>query len=211
MKLVLLSDIHSRFPRSDELESELKTADAVLISGDITGFGSYDEGEAIIKHIKKFCKSVFAVGGNCDTFEIARMIENLDVSVHGQAGNAGGLCVTGVSGVERGRMPLNFYDILENSIASEKNCRKLAVISHEPAFGTDRCGRSSSRKGNRNIREFAEKYQPVLAVSGHVHEAWGSQKIGKTVYINPGAWLERRFATVMLDNNLEFSGAEFHS
>ncbi|ARN57452.1 metallophosphoesterase family protein [Sedimentisphaera salicampi] len=210
MKLVLLSDIHSRFPRSDKLEAELESADAVLISGDITGFGSYDEGEAIISHIQKFCKSVFAVGGNCDTGEIARMIEHLGVSVHGQAGFAEGLCITGVSGVERGRLPLNFYDILENSIA-EKNCRSLAVISHEPAFGTERCGRSSSRKGNKNIRKFAENYKPVLAVSGHVHEAWGSQKIGSTVFINPGAWLEGRFATVTLDNNLEFSGAEFHS
>ncbi|MEA2146260.1 MAG: uncharacterized protein QOG59_1847 [Solirubrobacteraceae bacterium] len=41
--------------------------------------------------------------------------------------------------------------------------------------------------GSTAVREVIEKYQPVLAVHGHIHESGGERKIGKTVCINPGS------------------------
>lgn len=41
--------------------------------------------------------------------------------------------------------------------------------------------------GSAAIREAIERYQPLLGLHGHVHEARGSDKIGRTTVINPGS------------------------
>ncbi len=41
--------------------------------------------------------------------------------------------------------------------------------------------------GSTAVRRIIEKYQPVLAVHGHIHESGGERKIGKTLCINPGS------------------------
>jgi Icc-related predicted phosphoesterase len=41
--------------------------------------------------------------------------------------------------------------------------------------------------GSVAVRRIIEKYQPVLAVHGHIHESGGERKIGKTLCINPGS------------------------
>ena len=41
--------------------------------------------------------------------------------------------------------------------------------------------------GSVAARRIIEKYQPVLAVHGHIHESGGERKIGKTLCINPGS------------------------
>ena len=41
--------------------------------------------------------------------------------------------------------------------------------------------------GSVAVREAIEKYQPMLGLHGHVHEARGVDKIGRTICINPGS------------------------
>jgi Icc-related predicted phosphoesterase len=41
--------------------------------------------------------------------------------------------------------------------------------------------------GSRAVRDLIERYQPPLALHGHIHESRGTVKIGKTVCINPGS------------------------
>jgi Icc-related predicted phosphoesterase len=41
--------------------------------------------------------------------------------------------------------------------------------------------------GSEAVRAVIEKYQPLLALHGHIHESRGTVKIGKTVCINPGS------------------------
>jgi Icc-related predicted phosphoesterase len=41
--------------------------------------------------------------------------------------------------------------------------------------------------GSEAVRAVIEKYQPVIALHGHIHESRGTAKIGKTVCINPGS------------------------
>lgn len=41
--------------------------------------------------------------------------------------------------------------------------------------------------GSRAVRNVLERYQPLLALHGHIHESRGTVKIGKTVCINPGS------------------------
>jgi Icc-related predicted phosphoesterase len=41
--------------------------------------------------------------------------------------------------------------------------------------------------GSRAVRQAIEKYQPLLALHGHVHESRGVTKLGRTLCINPGS------------------------
>jgi len=50
--------------------------------------------------------------------------------------------------------------------------------------------------GSRAIQSFIEDYQPLLAVSGHIHEARAIDRLGSTVLVNPGPFKNGCFATI---------------
>ena len=41
--------------------------------------------------------------------------------------------------------------------------------------------------GSTAVRAVIEKYQPLLALHGHIHESRGQAKIGRTLCLNPGS------------------------
>jgi len=41
--------------------------------------------------------------------------------------------------------------------------------------------------GSQAVRDLIERYQPIVALHGHIHESRGMTKIGRTVCINPGS------------------------
>lgn len=41
--------------------------------------------------------------------------------------------------------------------------------------------------GSKSIAEAIKRYQPMLGIHGHIHEAAGVEKIGNTICINPGS------------------------
>jgi len=45
--------------------------------------------------------------------------------------------------------------------------------------------------GSTAVREAIERHQPTLSLHGHIHEARGSARIGKTLCINPGSSYEQ--------------------
>jgi Icc-related predicted phosphoesterase len=44
-----------------------------------------------------------------------------------------------------------------------------------------------SHVGSKSVRRFLEKYQPLLSLHGHIHEASGMEQVGKTTAFNPGS------------------------
>ena len=63
---------------------------------------------------------------------------------------------------------------------------RVVLITHAPPHGT-KLDRLEEHVGNKDIRAAIERIQPVLAVSGHIHETEGKQdKIGRTLCVNPG-------------------------
>jgi Icc-related predicted phosphoesterase len=45
--------------------------------------------------------------------------------------------------------------------------------------------------GSKAVREAIERHQPVLSLHGHIHEARGNVRLGKTLSINPGSSYEQ--------------------
>lgn len=52
-------------------------------------------------------------------------------------------------------------------------------------------GRSTVPVGSKAVREAIEEGQPALALHGHIHEARGNTRIGRTLCINPGSSYEQ--------------------
>jgi len=55
--------------------------------------------------------------------------------------------------------------------------------------------------GDEIIREFIERYQPRIAVCGHMHETQGVDKIGKTLVINVGYGRVGQFLILDIDGD----------
>jgi Icc-related predicted phosphoesterase len=69
------------------------------------------------------------------------------------------------------------------------------LLSHQPPFNTvnDEV-EPGIHVGSRVIREFIEWLQPVVVFTGHIHEGIGIDKIGKARVINPGPFIDGRYA-----------------
>src|SRR3712207_680799 len=52
-------------------------------------------------------------------------------------------------------------------------------------------GRSIVPVGSKAVKEAIEKGQPALSLHGHIHEARGNTRIGRTLCINPGSSYEQ--------------------
>ena len=62
----------------------------------------------------------------------------------------------------------------------------MILMTHAPSHGILDEIPSGLNVGSPAVRRIVEKYHPVLALSGHIHEAIGVEKIGDTVFCNPG-------------------------
>jgi hypothetical protein len=52
-------------------------------------------------------------------------------------------------------------------------------------------GRSTVPVGSTAVREVIEEHQPALSLHGHIHEARGTKRLGRTLCINPGSSYEQ--------------------
>lgn len=85
------------------------------------------------------------------------------------------------------------------------NVRNSVFNLHNPPYGSGLdeapeltkdlrpayAGRSLVPVGSRSVLELIEKYQPLLALHGHVHEGKGTRKYRGTLCINPGSMYEQ--------------------
>ena len=66
MRLVCFGDVHMALGAVARLAPELRTADAAIVTGDITNFGDPPDAFRVIAAVKQHCPTVLAVTGNLD-------------------------------------------------------------------------------------------------------------------------------------------------
>jgi Icc-related predicted phosphoesterase len=79
----------------------------------------------------------------------------------------------------------------------------MILVTHVPPSGTklDTIGGNKSI-GSTSVRSIIEKMQPLVAVSGHVHESRAIDSIGKTQLLNPGPLKEGYYGTIKIDGQV---------
>jgi Icc-related predicted phosphoesterase len=71
----------------------------------------------------------------------------------------------------------------------------LVVVAHNPPKGTklDQIV-GGIHVGSPLIRAFIEDHEPLLVISGHIHESAAIDRLGRTTLVNPGSIKEGRYA-----------------
>ena len=72
----------------------------------------------------------------------------------------------------------------------------MVLMTHAPSYGILDQIPSGQSVGSPAIREIVDRYHPVLAMSGHIHEAIGVVEADGTVFVNPGPAKDGRMAIV---------------
>jgi Icc-related predicted phosphoesterase len=94
---------------------------------------------------------------------------------------------------------------LETVISKVKNPSQAVFNLHAPPYGSGLddapeltkdlrpayAGRSIIPVGSHAVMTVIDKYQPLLGLHGHIHEAKGTRKYKKTLCINPGSMYEQ--------------------
>ena len=205
--LVALADVHGVLTHLPALEGPLRKADAVVLAGDITNFGGAEAADSAVGAVEAVNPNIAAVHGNCDRPEVALYLADRGMGVHGQVRRIGGLVCAGVGGalVCSGRTPSEADDTAMaetlDSVGRDLGADRLplVLVTHQPAYGTTLDAVGGRHTGSRAIRAFIDRYHPVLAVSGHLHEAIGVDHVGATTLLNPGPFKMGRYAVVRID------------
>jgi Icc-related predicted phosphoesterase len=203
MQLAILSDMHGSLDFLEAVSAELTRADVVVIAGDITTFGNAATAEQMIVPIRLLNPNVVAVPGNCDTREVEEYLTQQGINIHGRSlgmnntifmGLGGSLPCPGRTPNEMPESALGSYlDTLTPSLADRT--KPVILVSHQPPYGTklDQT-QGGHHTGSHILRAFIEEHQPLLAVSGHIHEAVGTDRIGQTLCVNPGPFKNGYYA-----------------
>ena len=101
-------------------------------------------------------------------------------------------------------------DKLFRKFRKENKDGRVIFLSHNVPYNT-KLDKITSKKahakakgkhyGSKLVRRIIDKYQPVLAIGGHIHEGSGMQKLRKTFVVNPGAVHEGHYAIVKINEN----------
>ena len=72
-----------------------------------------------------------------------------------------------------------------NEVFAQDDCVSAdIIISHGPPFGVGDQTSRGDRCGSHSLLRHIEQYQPKLVLCGHIHEGYGSYKIGETLVVN---------------------------
>lgn len=192
----------------DRIASTLRTADVVILTGDLTNFGEPTDAARVVAAARRHCPVVLAVTGNLDMPWVIDALRADGVSLHGAGRRLGSLGIFGCGGSNETPMdtPTEFPDdelgrILETAHAPVADAPCRLMICHTPPFGTavDRLV-NGTPVGSAAVRAFIERRGPDVAVVGHVHEGRGIDRIGATTVVNPGAFRDGGYAILDYDD-----------
>jgi Icc-related predicted phosphoesterase len=192
MIIIALTDIHAHTGAISALEKQLRSADLVILSGDITHFGHKKEMAGMIGLIRSFNPSVFAVSGNCDYPDAEQFLTEENISLNGLTREFQGYALYGMSGSLPcpGKTPNEYseeeFEVILRDLTFPSGLPQI-MVSHQPPYDTINDQVSPGvHVGSKSIRKFIEERQPLVCFTGHIHEGTGIDHIGNTAIVNPG-------------------------
>lgn len=191
---IVVGDIHDETGNLEKIP-ELGQASAIIVSGDLTQFGGVLQAQKVMAKIRETGLPVYAQIGNMDKPEIDAWLTEQGHNLHGHVYElAPGVGIFGIGGstITPFHTPSEFSEEayaqwLKASWQKAAAFPMQILVSHNPPKDTacDVIG-SGAHVGSAAVRDFIEKCQPDVCVCGHIHEARGACKIGRTQILNPG-------------------------
>ena len=209
MRLVCFGDIHMALRAIERMASVLATADAAVLTGDLTNFGDPPDAFAVVDAVRAHCPTVWAVTGNLDMAWVIDAFRDAGISLHGESRRVGDLGIFGCGGSNITPMdtPTELEEdelraVLERAHASVADAPRRLMICHTPPYDTrlDRLV-NGTPVGSPAVRRFIEAHRPDVAVVGHIHEGRGTETVGDTLVVNPGALRDGGYVVVEDDGH----------
>jgi len=205
MRILAISDIHSNFENIKKLKLKeiFENFDLIILAGDITNFGNYEDAKRIVNEFPE--NKLIAIPGNCDTIEVLKFFEEKGINLHAKCKKINDLifCGIGYSLQTPFNTPLELSkeEIFEILKKFEK-CDVL--ISHTPPFNTkvDKT-KAGINVGSKELRKFIEEKNPKLVICGHIHEATGIDKIGKSLIANVSALKNGKYGIIEINEKID--------
>ncbi len=216
-KIMVVADIHGEFEKFSRIVDKTKEHDfdLVICPGDFTdvfntpeGYSQVDITELILQKLLSFGKPVFCVPGNHDPYDTLDLLDEYNVNIHGRVKKLKGLEFVGFGGAAT---PFNTkFEPTEEEIKETLDKRandikgKFILVTHNPPFGTNLDKTETGEHvGSKSIRGFIEKNKPLLAISAHIHEAGGIDKLGETTLFYPGVAYEGYYGLVEVGKEIK--------
>lgn len=210
---VVVGDVHGDGDALARIP-ELPGASGLIISGDLTRQGSVAQARSVIEAAQAVNPVVLAQIGNMDGPEVDDWLEGQGINLHCKVRElAPHVAVMGVGGSTftpfgtPSEFPeARFAEWLEELAHRAREYRSLVLIAHNPPRDTvcDRTG-TGIHAGSSAVREFLEEHQPAVCLCGHIHEARGSQLLGRTMVVNPGSLTAGGYALLRLADDIRVS------
>ena len=208
MKIIGFGDIHMDLGGAESIPG-IDSADHIIITGDLTNFGFSLNAEPILNRLKEMNNNILAVAGNLDQPEVAGYLEDLEISLHGRGIIIDNLGIMGLGGSNFTpfKTPYEFSEeeltsLLASGYDRIKSAENFILVSHTPPFQTETDKLpNGAHVGSTAVRTFIEQHQPLLCMTGHIHESIGHDTIGRTLILNPGMIKDGGYIEVLYENN----------
>lgn len=202
--LYAAADLHGRQTGIEIVARQANRAEvqAVVLAGDVV---HYHRGHEIIDRLAALPKPVYAVRGNTDPRRVDRLMaasrrfHPLDF----KRGQIHSLPIVGVNGT----LPIPFFSRIGwfeaqhlDRLAAQIDSRTI-MVAHPPPWGIRDRVAGRWHAGSRGLRRLVEKVSPAVLICGHIHEAAGIEKLGRTLVINCALGKQGQGAIIWYDGH----------
>lgn len=209
---IVFGDVHDDIANVGKIP-ELPYADGVIISGDLTMLGNASQAEKVLSGMKLPHVPLYAQIGNMDKPDVDTWLSGKTHNLHGKVyALTPKIAIFGIGGstVTPFHTPSEFSEEeykkwLDQCWQEASSYPEKILVSHNPPKDTA-CDKISSgiHVGSSAVREFIEEKQPDICVCGHIHESRATDRIGKTLVLNPGMLSDGSYVVIReCDGRLE--------
>jgi Icc-related predicted phosphoesterase len=218
LRILAFTDFHGSQEAFERARNTIanEKPDLVLVAGDIVNH-DVEKAKRFLTDLAGAGSPVYFVPGNMDGVELIAWFGTGNVrGLHGRCEYCGSVTLMGLGGSPHGAFttPIEYgeevaAEVLQRALRNYHS-GNLILVSHCPPRDTkiDRV-MMGQHIGSTSVKKFVERTQPILVVSGHVHEAQGNDRIGSTMIVNSGPAKSGNYARITIDGSVAVSFAKF--
>ena len=205
LRALILSDIHNQKITLENIlfktEETIRKPFTVLITGDITNFGSIENMASLLELVSNYSSQIYFIFGNCDPIYDMKKLQTSSFHVESNPQRLEGITFVGFGSAH----PKVNKKILRKL---EKNAEKVCLLTHAPPYGTNADLVSLDKHaGSKEIRKVIDTYTNIfLSVPGHIHDSPTISFLGDCCIINPGPVTRGNYGIIEIDENYAIQG-----
>jgi len=204
MKIISFGDIHEDSGNLRLLKNELENADIVIVTGDLTNYNGKEEAGKIIEEIMRYNENILAQMGNLDQPEVNDYLNEKGINLHRNGFIKDDIGIFGVGGsnLTPFRTPTEFSEdeieaFLLEGLEKVREAKFKILVPHMPPKDTKiDVITTGAHVGSQSVRDFILRHKPDISLSGHIHEARGTDKLEGTLIFNAGMFRDGGYVKI---------------